>query len=127
MTDVLRDVPRVEIALSDAELLVHPRGVDKGGLLRQLLSTQGLNGARPDFVLLLGDDESDEPAFAALEAWRAERPAAQAPPAAYGVTVGQRHSRAAWYLDEQAAAAPISGVVLAHTGRSLRHTRSRPL
>ena len=36
MTDVLRDVPRVEITISEAELLVHPRGVDKGGLLLTL-------------------------------------------------------------------------------------------
>ena len=61
---------QVEISLSECELHVHPRGVDKGGLLRQLLTTQGVSGARPDLVLLLGDDASDEPAFAALEVTR---------------------------------------------------------
>ena len=60
----------MEISLSECELHVHPRGVDKGGLLRQLLTTQGVSGARPDLVLLLGDDASDEPAFAALEVTR---------------------------------------------------------
>ena len=60
----------MEISLSACELLVHPRGVDKGGLLRQLLTTQGVSGARPDLLLLLGDDASDEPAFAALEVTR---------------------------------------------------------
>ena len=72
-----------------------------------MLASRGVGGARPDFVLLLGDDASDEPAFAALEAWRAELPtaastargaASTAPPAAYGVTVGQRHSRTALTL-----------------------------
>ena len=47
------------------ELTITPKDVDKGGLLKQALEV-----SRPDFVLVLGDDNSDEPAFAALNEWQ---------------------------------------------------------
>lgn len=54
----------IEILLKPGRLQCQARGVDKGGLLRQ-----AIEAATPDFVLVLGDDHSDEPAFAALADW----------------------------------------------------------
>ena len=64
LSEVLEQEYAVELQLGPGRLHVQPKGVDKGGLLRQ-----AIEASMPDFVLVLGDDHTDEPAFGALADW----------------------------------------------------------
>jgi len=74
--------------------------VDKGGLLKQ-----ALEATRPDFVLVVGDDHSDEPAFTALSQWLKQQQAGTV--IAFGCVVGKKPSRAPYFVDDQSAAAAL--------------------
>lgn len=130
LSEALEPEFAVELHLRPGRLHVQPKGVDKGGLLRQ-----AIEAAQPDFVLVLGDDHSDEPAFAALADWLKESKkrvtiaigggaegggsgadgggggggggGAAPPRVAYGVTVGKKPSCAAHFVDDQSAAAGL--------------------
>lgn len=71
---------------------VKPRGLSKGAAVKQLLTD-----LRPDFVLCLGDDKSDEEmfnAFAATEHTGVE---------VYTCTVGQKPSQAQFFVNDYVA------------------------
>ena len=53
----------VELVLKPGRLAIQPKDVDKGGLLKQALAA-----TRPDFVLVIGDDQWSMPIEVAL--WR---------------------------------------------------------
>ena len=141
LSDVLQDYS-VDLKLEPSRLALQPRGIDKGGLLRQ-----AIKATAPDFVLVVGDDGSDEPAFAALAEWMQEHGAATPPASAgkpatagmtppslppsggggggqavgYGCVVGKKPSHAAFFVDDQGAAA---GLLETLKWGSLRASRS---
>lgn len=101
LADALQE-SSVELQLRPGRLSIHPKDVDKGGLLKQ-----ALQATQPDFVLVLGDDHTDESAFAALTEWARTQHAASASHdgrvVAYGCVVGKKPSLATSFVDEQAA------------------------
>ena len=106
LSEVLEQEYAVELQLRPGRLHVQPKGVDKGGLLRQ-----AIEAAAPDFVLVLGDDHTDEPAFGALADWlkgsQTVQPSHGGGCTAYGVTVGKKPSRASFFVDDQSAASGL--------------------
>lgn len=74
---------------------------------------------QPDFVLVVGDDQTDEPAFAELAEWRARHPALAKD--AYACTVGRKPSRAPLFVDDQPS---VVGLLDALKWASLRANKS---
>ncbi|KAJ6888653.1 alpha,alpha-trehalose-phosphate synthase [Populus alba x Populus x berolinensis] len=78
---------------------VKPQGVTKGFVAEKVLSSMIANGKPPDFVLCIGDDRSDEDMFESMSntAYGSSLPSA---PAIFACTVGQKPSKARYYLDD---------------------------
>ncbi|XWS60712.1 hypothetical protein CRYUN_Cryun07bG0059300 [Craigia yunnanensis] len=78
---------------------VKPQGVTKGFVAEKILSTMISNGKPPDFVLCIGDDRSDEDMFESISntAYRSSLPVS---PEIFACTVGQKPSKARYYLDD---------------------------
>ncbi|KAK8972137.1 hypothetical protein V6N11_000603 [Hibiscus sabdariffa] len=78
---------------------VKPQGVTKGLVTEKILSTMTSNGKPPDFVLCIGDDRSDEDMFESISnaAYISSLPV---PPEIFACTVGQKPSKARYYLDD---------------------------
>ncbi|KAK8583670.1 hypothetical protein V6N13_109066 [Hibiscus sabdariffa] len=78
---------------------VNPQGVTKGFVTEKILSTMTSNGKPPDFVLCIGDDRSDEDMFESISnaACISSLPV---PPEIFACTVGQKPSKARYYLDD---------------------------
>jgi trehalose 6-phosphate synthase/phosphatase len=74
---------------------VTPQGVSKGVVVEKLLLMMD-SGALPDFVLCVGDDRSDEDMFESIECLMNEAPSAEV----FACTVGQKPSKAKYYLDD---------------------------
>ncbi len=113
LTEVLRD-KAVEVVSKPHKLHVGPRGVDKGSLLRQ-----ALGAVHPDFVLVVGDDSTDEPAFSEVAEFRSRQ--AHLAKDCYACTVGRKPSRAPFFVDDQPA---VTGLLEALKWASLRATKS---
>lgn len=79
---------------------VKPRGVSKGGVAERVLMDLAARGRAPGFVLCVGDDRSDEDMFAAMEGHVSFSPHVQAE--VFACTVGQKPSRAPFYVNEPA-------------------------
>eukprot|EP00271_Cylindrocystis_brebissonii_P004264 TRINITY_DN15906_c0_g1_i1.p1 TRINITY_DN15906_c0_g1~~TRINITY_DN15906_c0_g1_i1.p1 ORF type:complete len:934 (+),score=196.90 TRINITY_DN15906_c0_g1_i1:284-3085(+) len=79
---------------------VKPQGVSKGVVVEHILGTLARTpGRAPDMVLCIGDDRSDEDMFSRIEATMAAPP--QSPIAEiFACTVGQKPSKAKYYLDD---------------------------
>jgi trehalose 6-phosphate synthase/phosphatase len=99
LTAVLRHYP-VEVlrggGVSDGYIEVRPEGVSKGVLLEHLLATARAANRDPDFVLVIGDDVSDEPMFEAVDRLLPD----SSNVSAFTVTVGKKPSHAKAYLDD---------------------------
>ncbi|KAJ4849185.1 putative alpha,alpha-trehalose-phosphate synthase [UDP-forming] 9 [Turnera subulata] len=76
---------------------VKPQGVTKGGVTEKVLSTMVSNGKPPDFVLCIGDDRSDEDMFESILRYGSSLPSV---PEVFACTVGQKPSKAKYYLDD---------------------------
>ncbi|KAJ4712298.1 putative Trehalose-6-phosphate synthase [Melia azedarach] len=78
---------------------VKPQGVTKGLVVEKVLSTMLSNGKLPDFVMCIGDDRSDEDMFESISstAYGSSLPVA---PEIFACTVGQKPSKARYYLDD---------------------------
>ena len=113
LNEVLRDQP-VEVAIKPAKLRIAPRGVDKGVLLRHALDV-----VSPDFVLVVGDDFTDEAAFSELSNFRKRHP--HLANHCFGCTIGRKPSRAPYFMDDHPSAA---GLLEALKWGSLRATKS---
>lgn len=91
----------VEVNAGNLTVEVKPQGVSKGvavqRVLKQLAGSAG--GAPLGFVLCVGDDKSDEEMFATLEQ-AAQDGRSLAPEALFACTVGQKPSRAPFYLND---------------------------
>ncbi|CAN6448645.1 unnamed protein product [Victoria cruziana] len=73
---------------------VKPQGVSKGLVAEHILSTMSTSGETSDFVMCIGDDRSDEDMFESI---------ASAVPTArdiFACTVGQKPSKAKYYVDD---------------------------
>nr|AXH37640.1 trehalose-6-phosphate synthase [Moringa oleifera] len=75
------------------------QGVTKGLVAEKVLSKMISSGNPPDFVLCIGDDRSDEDMFASMSstAYSSFLPAATE---IFACTVGQKPSKAKYYLDD---------------------------
>lgn len=78
---------------------VKPQGVTKGLVAEKVLSSMISNNKPPEFVLCIGDDRSDEDMFESISttAYSSSLPAA---PEIFACTVGQKPSKARYYLDD---------------------------
>ncbi|KAF7806106.1 putative alpha,alpha-trehalose-phosphate synthase [UDP-forming] 9 [Senna tora] len=78
---------------------VKPRGINKGQVIKKVLSTLTMNENPPDFVLCIGDDRSDEDMFAALSD-KAYMAGLSLEGEVFACTVGQKPSKAMYYVDD---------------------------
>jgi trehalose 6-phosphate synthase/phosphatase len=79
------------VAEGDLVVEARPLGIDKGGAVRDILRIAG----RPDLILALGDDRTDEDMFGAL------------PPEAWSIRVGMKPSLARFNLRHQRDVVPL--------------------
>lgn len=76
---------------------VKPQGVSKGFVVEKiLLLMEREYGSLPDMVLCVGDDRSDEDMFESIETLMDQIPSAEV----FACTVGQKPSKAKYYLDD---------------------------
>ncbi|CAN1852790.1 Probable alpha,alpha-trehalose-phosphate synthase [UDP-forming] 9 [Linum perenne] len=80
---------------------VKPQGVSKGVVAEKVLDNMAKNGSPPDFVMCIGDDRSDEDMFESILS-RVSCPALPAAPEVFACTVGQKPSKAKYFLDDAA-------------------------
>ncbi|KAK6947398.1 Glycosyl transferase, family 20 [Dillenia turbinata] len=78
---------------------VKPQGVNKGLVAERLLATMKEKGMLPDFVLCIGDDRSDEDMFEVIISAMAG-PSLSPVAEVFACTVGQKPSKAKYYLDD---------------------------
>ncbi|OAE25883.1 hypothetical protein AXG93_2145s1830 [Marchantia polymorpha subsp. ruderalis] len=78
---------------------VKPQGVSKGVIVEKLLSMMAERGSPPDFVLCVGDDRSDEDMFESI-ATTMSLPPQSSMAEVFACTVGQKPSKAKYYLDD---------------------------
>ncbi|XP_038878921.1 probable alpha,alpha-trehalose-phosphate synthase [UDP-forming] 10 isoform X1 [Benincasa hispida] len=78
---------------------VKPQGVTKGLVAERVLSTMINSNKAPDFVLCIGDDRSDEDMFESISS-RSYSSSLASPPKIFACTVGQKPSKAKYYLDD---------------------------
>lgn len=78
---------------------VKPQGITKGLVAERLLSTMVQRGKRPDFVLCIGDDRSDEDMFEGITN-AMSGPTLSPIAEVFACTVGQKPSKAKYYLDD---------------------------
>lgn len=75
------------------------QGVTKGLVAERVLSTMINSNKAPDFVLCIGDDRSDEDMFESISSISYSSSLAS-PPKIFACTVGQKPSKAKYYLDD---------------------------
>ncbi|CAN7053243.1 unnamed protein product [Brassica rapa subsp. trilocularis] len=78
---------------------VKPQGVSKGLIARRMLSMMQEKGTPPEFVLCIGDDRSDEDMFEVICS-STEGPSIAPRAEVFACTVGQKPSKAKYYLDD---------------------------
>lgn len=75
------------------------QGVTKGLVAEKVLSKLIADGKAPDFVMCIGDDRSDEDMFESISS-TAYSSSLPSPPEIFACTVGQKPSKARYYLDD---------------------------
>ncbi|CAL9225844.1 unnamed protein product [Arabidopsis halleri] len=80
---------------------VKPQGVNKGLVAERLLTTMQEKGKLLDFILCVGDDRSDEDMFEVIMSAK-DGPALSPVAEIFACTVGQKPSKAKYYLDDTA-------------------------
>ncbi|KAK7367882.1 hypothetical protein VNO80_09902 [Phaseolus coccineus] len=80
---------------------VKPQGLNKGLVAEKILSTMVNSGNAPDFVMCVGDDISDEDMFESILR-TVSCPSLPVVPEIFACTVGQKPSKAKYYLDDSA-------------------------
>ncbi|KAM0000166.1 putative alpha,alpha-trehalose-phosphate synthase (UDP-forming), Trehalose-phosphatase [Helianthus debilis subsp. tardiflorus] len=79
---------------------VKPQGVSKGLVAKRLLTTMHDRGMIPDFVLCIGDDRSDEDMFEVITSSVASGELISPKAEVFACTVGNKPSKAKYYLDD---------------------------
>eukprot|EP00741_Cyanophora_paradoxa_P020390 tig00021254_g19681.t1 len=142
LTSVLASHP-VQVVQGKGILEVKPRGLNKGVMADKLMAELRQGAAEPlDFIIIVGDDRSDEDMFAALEKQYPARitrsasqhanlatMAADAEAAAPGVTtitctVGKKPSRARYYIDTVQDANDLLQALAVASRQVQSHSRS---
>lgn len=100
LENVLANEP-VEVKRGHHIVEVKPQGVSKGRVTEKILSTLISDGKPPDLVMCIGDDRSDEDMFESISS-TIYSPSLPAPPEIFACTVGQKPSKARYYLDDSA-------------------------
>lgn len=85
------------VTINGLPLPINLQGVTKGSAAEKVLSSMISNGKVPDFVLCIGDDRSDEDMFESILSYCSSL---DAPPEIFDCTVGQKPSKARYYLDD---------------------------
>ncbi|CAN0924033.1 Probable alpha,alpha-trehalose-phosphate synthase [UDP-forming] 10 [Linum grandiflorum] len=80
---------------------VKPQGVNKGVVAEKVLNTMAEHGNPADFVMCIGDDRSDEDMFESILN-RISSPSFPTVPEIFVCTVGQKPSKAKYFLDDAA-------------------------
>ncbi|CAI9761759.1 unnamed protein product [Fraxinus pennsylvanica] len=80
---------------------VKPQGVTKGLVAQKVLALMVKNGQLPDFAMCIGDDRSDEDMFESILSSVSSLYLAAAPEI-FSCTVGQKPSKAKYYVDDAA-------------------------
>ncbi|XP_021725865.1 probable alpha,alpha-trehalose-phosphate synthase [UDP-forming] 7 [Chenopodium quinoa] len=80
---------------------VKPQGVSKGLVAEKIFTKMAENGKRADFVCCVGDDRSDEDMFEIIGS-AMNSGILSANTSVYACTVGQKPSKAKYYLDDTA-------------------------
>lgn len=75
------------------------QGVSKGLVVEKILSSMMEDGRQADFVLCIGDDRSDEDMFEDVASIVSKNLVARRS-TIFGCTVGQKPSKARYYLDD---------------------------
>ncbi|KAI5679182.1 hypothetical protein M9H77_10132 [Catharanthus roseus] len=78
---------------------VKPQGVTKGVVAEKVLQKMVSSGKAPDFVMCIGDDRSDEDMFESILS-NVSGPSLPTAPEIFACTVGQKPSKAKYYLDD---------------------------
>ncbi|GMG98517.1 hypothetical protein Nepgr_000357 [Nepenthes gracilis] len=78
---------------------VKPQGVSKGLAAEKVFVSMADNGKKADFVLCIGDDRSDEDMFEIVDD-AASRSILSASASVFACTVGQKPSKAKYYLND---------------------------
>ena len=86
----------MEIKRPNICITTYMQGVSKGLVTEKILSTMISDGKPPDFVMCIGDDRSDEDMFESISS----TVYSPAPPEIFACTVGQKPSKARYYLDD---------------------------
>ncbi|KAF8378311.1 hypothetical protein HHK36_029650 [Tetracentron sinense] len=98
LEDVLANEP-VAIKRGHHIIEIKPQEVSKGLVAERILSALVSSGKPPDFVMCIGDDRSDEDMFESISSV-ISRPSLPAGPEIFACTVGQKPSKAKYYLDD---------------------------
>ncbi|XP_075496908.1 putative alpha,alpha-trehalose-phosphate synthase [UDP-forming] 9 [Primulina tabacum] len=80
---------------------VKPQGVTKGLVAEKVISMMVNDGKAPNFVMCIGDDRSDEDMFESILC-TVSNPTLPVAPEIFACTVGQKPSKAKYYLDDTA-------------------------
>ncbi|WOL19870.1 putative alpha,alpha-trehalose-phosphate synthase [Canna indica] len=78
---------------------VKPQGVSKGLVVEKLIQTLKASGKPPDFVMCIGDDRSDEDMFECINS-TASSNLFPLVPEVFACTVGQKPSKAKYYVED---------------------------
>uniref|UniRef100_A0A803LJ58 Uncharacterized protein n=1 Tax=Chenopodium quinoa TaxID=63459 RepID=A0A803LJ58_CHEQI len=97
LENVLANEPAV-VARGHNIVEVKPQGVSKGLVVEKVITTLIDDGKRPDFLVCIGDDRSDEDMFESLLKFSSS--SLPGLPEVFCCTVGQKPSKAKYYLDD---------------------------
>jgi len=99
LNSVLSNFP-VQVVNGKGIVEVKPKGINKGVMVEKLLTSMMSSELDPvDFVLVIGDDRSDEDMFATVEDFYNSGPGASEHATTVSCTVGRKPSHAKYYVD----------------------------
>uniref|UniRef100_UPI001CB8EF91 alpha,alpha-trehalose-phosphate synthase [UDP-forming] 6-like n=1 Tax=Erigeron canadensis TaxID=72917 RepID=UPI001CB8EF91 len=99
LESVLANEP-VTVKRGQSSVEIKPQGVSKGLVAKRLLATMQERGMTPDFVLCIGDDRSDEDMFEVIAGSVASNNCIAPNAEVFACTVGNKPSKATYYLDD---------------------------
>ncbi|XP_064966904.1 probable alpha,alpha-trehalose-phosphate synthase [UDP-forming] 7 [Musa acuminata AAA Group] len=124
MVDLMKDLllhEPVAIKSGHRSIEVHPQGINKGSVVRKVLSAMADDQNRADFVLFIGDDSSDQDMF---EFFATDKHKDVVAPRATVITctVANKASKAKYYLENIDGVKSLL-VSLAERARSLSRSK----
>ena len=118
--------------VSDGYIEARPKGVSKGLFVNHAIATMKANSNEPDFILVVGDDSSDEPMFEYLNSIAGSGSSTSgaggvASPSAedvsyFTVTVGKKPSAASTFVDDPGAVMDVLSTLIKSAQRDRKHS-----